>query len=114
MLYRIGALYERGGDRRSARRAYLELVARDPHYRDAYAKLESQEDATVVEEGDASGERAFAEFVETEASREVKTLFETLGTLDLALDPALLAEARAAATASTGSSDDLRDVDFDF
>src|SRR5581483_5113137 len=77
MLYRIGALYERAGDRRSARRAYLELVARDPHYRDAYAKLESQEDASVVDESDVSGERAFAEFVETEAARDVKSLFET-------------------------------------
>jgi Flp pilus assembly protein TadD len=115
MLYRIGALYERGGDRRSARRAYLELVARDAHYRDAYAKLEAQEDATVVESTDASEERRFAELVETEASRDVKTLFDSLGAIDLSLDPALLADARAAATALSPSGEEvIRDADLDF
>jgi tetratricopeptide (TPR) repeat protein len=101
MLYRIGALYERAGDRRSARRAYLELVARDPHYRDAYQKLEAQEETVVVEAQESVSERGFAEFVENGTSREVKTIFDSLGSIELELDPALLAEARAAATASS-------------
>jgi len=100
MLYRIAALYERGNDRRSARRVYLELVARDPSYRDAYQKLEAGEDATAAAaEPEPQSERAFVEFVETEAPRDLKTIFESLGALDLALDASLLAEARAAQSA---------------
>ncbi len=111
MLYRIGALYERAGDRRSARRAYLELVARDPRYRDAYAKLESQADATVLDGADVSDERSLAQFVETEVPREVKSIFDSLQTLDLALDQALLADERAATAAAKvkkgGSGEDF-------
>jgi tetratricopeptide (TPR) repeat protein len=111
MLYRIGALYERAGDRRSARRAYLELVARDPRYRDAYSKLESQADATVADGSDVSDERSLVQFVESEVTREVKTIFESLQTLDLALDQALLADERAATAAAKvkkgGSGEDF-------
>ncbi|MBI3726321.1 tetratricopeptide repeat protein, partial [bacterium] len=104
MLYRIASLYERSNDRRSARRVYLELVGRDPNYRDAYSKLEAQAEAGAAVESEAAlEERRFADLIETGAPRDLKTIFDALGGMDLALDATLLADARAKLSAGAQS-----------
>jgi hypothetical protein len=92
LLYRVAALFEKHGARTDARRVYLELYGRDPAYRDVSAKLDGLDE--VVESGDGGATRALASLVERRP-REIRTIFEALRDVDLTLDPALIALARA-------------------
>jgi tetratricopeptide (TPR) repeat protein len=94
MLYRVAALYERAGDRSKARRAYLELMARDPSFRDVGPRLESHEEQGVAGDTRAAGLAALAEILDSTGTRDMKNLLEGLSTVNLALDPGVLATAR--------------------
>ncbi len=94
LLARIGAMYERAGERAAARRVYLEIYSQDPQYRDVAARLENlSEDVRAAVAG--ADERVL-DLVDLGAP--LGSVLETLQGLDLALDPRLLAGSRSSAS----------------
>jgi tetratricopeptide (TPR) repeat protein len=87
LLYRISTLYEQSANRRGARRVLLEIYAQDPNFKDVAQRLEVlSEDVRGMASGVA--DERMLELVDVGAP--LGTIFDTLQSTDLALDPALL------------------------
>ncbi|MCO5172547.1 MAG: tetratricopeptide repeat protein [Planctomycetes bacterium] len=84
LLCRVAAMYEHAGERRAARRVYLEVHALDPRFQDVEARLEAMSDDVA---GQAAGalDARLVELVDVGAP--LGTIFDALGAHDLALDP---------------------------
>ena len=89
LLYRVAGLYERAGERRSARRVYLEVYTQDPNHRDLTAKLEALSENVRSVASSATVDERVLDLVDVGAP---STVFETLQAFDLSLDPRLLAQ----------------------
>ena len=91
MLHRIATLYERNGNRRHARRVFLEIFSLDPAFREVNQRIEALSD-DVRELGSNAADERVLELLDVGAP--LGTIFDNLQGSNLALDPQLLAEGK--------------------
>ena len=85
LLYRIGGLYEKAGNRRAGRRVLLEIFAQDPRFRDVSQRLDVlTQDVVAVPTVD----ERIIELVDVGAT--LGSIFDSLQDADLTIDPSLL------------------------
>ena len=89
LLYRIAGFHDRSGDRRGARRVYLEIYTLDPSFRDVNGRLEALSQDVASAGLDRPDERVI-ELVDVGAP--LGTIFDAMQALDLTLDAKQLAQ----------------------
>ncbi|MBX3467451.1 MAG: tetratricopeptide repeat protein, partial [Planctomycetes bacterium] len=85
LLCRIAAMHEHAGERRAARRVYLEVHALDARFQDVEARLEAMSDDVAGQAAAGALDARLVELVDVGAP--LGTIFDALNAHDLALDP---------------------------